>query len=94
MSDLTPEETREALRLAIEGGGFRDAEETERVAMSCALLLARADRAEKALRILADPEGWHGDPTSLESHIFGHFTPFEIARDALRHDEHQPEETA
>lgn len=50
----------------------------------------RAERAEaaardfaEALRYLTDPENWLGNPLRQQSTLHGHFTPYELARDAL-----------
>jgi hypothetical protein len=44
--------------------------------VSCALV-------EKTLAYLADPESWQGNPHDNTSVLFGHFTPYELAREAL-----------
>ena len=38
---------------------------------------------ETALRYLADPENWRGDPHAGNSTLLGHFTAYELAVDAL-----------
>lgn len=45
---------------------------------------------ERALRQLADPENWIGDPMTLDAEFTGHFTPFELACDALADEEKSP----
>jgi hypothetical protein len=46
-------------------------------------LVGRLEHYERALRYLADPESWHGDPASHEAMLLGHDTPYELARAAL-----------
>lgn len=41
------------------------------------------DKKEQALRFLADPTNWIGDPMTLDAELTGHFTPFELACNAL-----------
>lgn len=41
------------------------------------------DRLREALEYLADPESWGGNPLSQEASLYGHDTPFELARAAL-----------
>ncbi len=43
----------------------------------------RAERYERALRELADPENWHGNPESQDAWLFGRYTPYELAVEAL-----------
>jgi hypothetical protein len=45
---------------------------------------------EQALRILADPENWLGDPHDQSSTLHGHFTPFELAVASLSGENEQP----
>lgn len=44
-------------------------------------------KMEEALRQLADPENWIGDPMTLDAEFTGHFTPFELACEALADEE-------
>jgi hypothetical protein len=39
--------------------------------------------AIEALRYMADPKSWLGNPESHSAVLFGHGTPFELARDTL-----------
>lgn len=50
-------------------------------------LKQRLAEAENALRILGDPENWQGDPHDQAATLYGHFTPFELARKALGTDD-------
>jgi hypothetical protein len=47
-------------------------------------LLVERDRLREALTYLADAESWQGDPVSHDATLLGHFTPYELARGALR----------
>lgn len=40
-------------------------------------------RYEAALRVMADAENWLGNPKSIESSLCAHFTPYELAVNAL-----------
>lgn len=40
-------------------------------------------RLRGVLRTLADPESWSGDPLDHSAVLLGHFTPYELAREAL-----------
>lgn len=63
----------------------------------CEVVPARYKAAYETLRdaveVLADHDNWHGNPESLESYLYGHDTPFEIAREALTHARKQAEGT-
>jgi len=56
----------------------------------------RQVRCETALEELADPENWHGNPHDQSAWLFGHFTPYELAREALGlpEDPEGPQEAA
>lgn len=41
---------------------------------------------EDTLRYLADPSNWLGDPHDHAAVLLGHFTPFELAEEALESD--------
>jgi hypothetical protein len=41
------------------------------------------EKAHAALLYLADPESWGGDPTVQGATLYGHDTPYELARRAL-----------
>jgi hypothetical protein len=45
--------------------------------------LAERDAMKSALDYLADPESWGGNPLSQEATLYGHDTPFELARGVL-----------
>jgi hypothetical protein len=45
-----------------------------------------SDPLRAALEYLADPESWGGDPRSQEATLYGHHTPYELAREALAAD--------
>lgn len=42
-----------------------------------------SDRMRAALEYLADPESWAGDPLTHDAVLYGHDTPYELARAAL-----------
>lgn len=41
------------------------------------------ERYRTALAYLAAPENWSSDPTSHDAVLYGHDTPYELAREAL-----------
>jgi hypothetical protein len=45
--------------------------------------LQEARRGRTALRYLADPDNWAGDPLAYGAPLLGHFTPYELAVRAL-----------
>ncbi len=47
---------------------------------------AERDRYKAALEVLADPENWSGKPGTWNSSLYGHFTPYELAVNALAKD--------
>jgi hypothetical protein len=44
---------------------------------------AERDRLRDALAYLADPESWAGDPLKHATTLYGHDTPYELAKRAL-----------
>ena len=50
-------------------------------------LAAEIEALRKALVYLADPESWSGNPHDQAAMLHGHFTPFELARQALGVDD-------
>lgn len=44
---------------------------------------AKVKRYERALEILGERANWLGDPLEIGQVMYGHFTPFELAREAL-----------
>jgi hypothetical protein len=43
-----------------------------------------ADKWLRALEILADESNWSRNPMSHDAVLYGHFTPYELAVDALK----------
>lgn len=44
---------------------------------------AKIERYERALQIMGESANWLGDPLEVGQVMYGHFTPFELAREAL-----------
>ena len=44
---------------------------------------AKLARYERALELIGERENWLNDPLEIGAVMFGHFTPFELAREAL-----------
>ncbi len=56
---------------------------SEDVGARLVVLARELARLRAALAYMADPENWAGDPHQITSHLHGHDTPYELARDAL-----------
>lgn len=54
---------------------------------------AERDRYREALVTLADEDNWGGDPRESCANLYGHFTPFELAREALEPNEKRERST-
>lgn len=46
---------------------------------------------EAALKFLADPENWNGNPHDQTAILYGHFTPYELAVVALSAEDSEVE---
>lgn len=41
------------------------------------------EKALAAVRYMADAKNWHGNPLTHDAVLFGHYTPFELACEAV-----------
>lgn len=63
--------------------GEREDQKRMNEAVTPAPILDERDRYREALEVIAERDNWSGDPLKLGSYMYGHDTPFEIARTAL-----------